>query len=448
MTTFSKPLSRTPRLVNHFALGADPEFALYTASGDYFYAEELGLDTLHAFGCDMCGRIAELRAHPSKFALDVIASLIEALRWMAMTTLLNDFKCVAAVNVENKDGCGGHIHFGRKTAKRKEEIALLDSAMQLLFDAGVLDKLGQIGRLKYSKYGRSGDFRLQTHGYEYRAIPTWMSDPWVAYLTIVVNKLMILQEGSISYKSGKAQETIKSLLTKYQGLDDDAAIALAALSYRGFPKAALHDFKPFWGMPCINKNNNNTFVDKTRHFFPATIQPEEATRQELLNYLIKGEVIPRRAPKPTWIPFELPHGYVKVTVQPHILGHLPDIATGLVAYKCFVNVGPNYRDKLSITTRLHLPITKINEAFSSYSMPQPEFILDQLDENSITIGVPERMRRNRETCKNIRNILGNTALFPVCKGKDFYAVNWRYWGQPVEPIQMKMLGKQIKEEGD
>src|SRR5271155_3396399 len=93
---------REPKLVNHFALGADPEFAfINNATGRYCHAQDLGMITTLPFGCDMAGRQAELRAHSSRFALEVVASMVDALRWIPQFYNVDELLWVAAPYVGN-----------------------------------------------------------------------------------------------------------------------------------------------------------------------------------------------------------------------------------------------------------------------------------------------------------------------------------------------------------
>src|SRR6266446_1625709 len=160
---------KTPRLCNRFKLGADPEFTFQGKDGSYIYAENLGLTTLTGFGCDMSGRQAEIRAYPSRFALEVVASIADSLRWMGgvengVTLGLN----WQATAFNGKDGCGGHIHFGRRRPQLRERQTLTPG-----------------------HYGKAGDIRVTNHGYEYRTPSTPLSSPWLTYFTLVVNKLMV-----------------------------------------------------------------------------------------------------------------------------------------------------------------------------------------------------------------------------------------------------------------
>src|SRR5438105_15380826 len=76
-----------PRLLNHFKLGADPEFAIARQVGpqnEIFYAEQLQLIAGLCVGADNNGRLVELRPAPSRFALEVVASMLSELRWLAV----------------------------------------------------------------------------------------------------------------------------------------------------------------------------------------------------------------------------------------------------------------------------------------------------------------------------------------------------------------------------
>src|SRR5690348_3354698 len=48
-------LTDTPRLLNRFSIGADPELVFLDTTGRYFFAQAIGMDTLSAFGADLSG---------------------------------------------------------------------------------------------------------------------------------------------------------------------------------------------------------------------------------------------------------------------------------------------------------------------------------------------------------------------------------------------------------
>src|ERR1700720_2065598 len=207
-------LSPTPRLFNRFSVGADPELAFFDIAKKYVHSENLGMDTLAACGSDMSGRQAELRAKPSRFVLDVVASMQEALRWMGATYPTNTLTWLATPYVQcegHHDGCGGHVHLGRKRSGVTQEIKKLDMTNQLLLAASVLDQEGNTLRCDRTKYGRYDDYRIQNYGYEYRTFSTWISDPLTAYLVITVAKLMVLHP-AIPCVRVRAAQQIKNLL--------------------------------------------------------------------------------------------------------------------------------------------------------------------------------------------------------------------------------------------
>src|SRR5437899_1282728 len=82
--------SETPRLINHFKIGADPEFLFerppqvtrtlegatreVRAAENRVTAQSLGMKTGLFMGADQNGRLAELRPKPNKSCLKVLAS--------------------------------------------------------------------------------------------------------------------------------------------------------------------------------------------------------------------------------------------------------------------------------------------------------------------------------------------------------------------------------------
>ena len=60
-----------PRLLNHFKLGADPEFA-FLNEGKQHSAHDFGLRAGLCFGADNNGRLVELRPRASRYAVEVV----------------------------------------------------------------------------------------------------------------------------------------------------------------------------------------------------------------------------------------------------------------------------------------------------------------------------------------------------------------------------------------
>jgi hypothetical protein len=131
-TPAETPLAVGPRLVNHFSIGADPEFIL-TDGLSRLDAKDLMLKAGPAFGADNNGRLVELRPAPSRSALNVLTSLWLAMRWMLVYHPdVAKFGWRSGAFAEG-DGLGGHIHYGRKRSLlREREVANLDRITHLL----------------------------------------------------------------------------------------------------------------------------------------------------------------------------------------------------------------------------------------------------------------------------------------------------------------------------
>lgn len=340
------------RYVNRFKLGADPEFVFtkkrespkrrYDENGDPLDprpedgdpletrvdATNLGMRQGQAFGADNNGRLAEIRPHPSRSALKVCASVMNTLRWMGVCfpeTLNLGWKCGAFVH---GDGIGGHVHFGRKRPTRRVEIAALDVLSDMFLALGVYpakeitarrngDRLGQ-------HYGMPGDFRLQSHGYEYRTFPSWLDSPALAFLTLTLAKLAVHNpELMLSFPvtgTSKLQfQRLWNLLAYYKEVDDDALLACYILR-RGLPKHEGKDFREAWGVQ--KKTSENV-----PHLIPRDIPAGPVDVAEMFTHLYEGKPVAMRFPTATWSPFDPPKGYEMIinraqTVQVKGLGEL------------------------------------------------------------------------------------------------------------------------------
>src|SRR5579862_4157678 len=174
----ARPTPVSGRLINHFMLGADPEF-VFSDGLKRVDARSLNLKAGPAFGADNNGRLCELRPAASRSALAVLASMWLAMRWMVIfhpETLSYNWR---AGSYFEGDGLGGHIHFGRKRLKlRDREVGTLDRLAHLQFQAGIFDREEGRMRVRHAQgapqgqpYGALSDIRQQPHGYEYRTLP-------------------------------------------------------------------------------------------------------------------------------------------------------------------------------------------------------------------------------------------------------------------------------------
>lgn len=417
-----------PRLVNRYMIGADPEFAFLTEEGMYHHAEKIGMNTLLPFGCDMSGRQAELRAEPSRWGIEVLASMTDALRWIPIFYPEADKLKWCAKPVIGNDGCGGHWHMGRKRPHRDIEVRCLDSVTYALGQADVYDKEKMNERQRVTKFGRLGDIRLQTHGYEYRTAPTWLYSPLGAYIACVANKLAVLFETPLQYLKRKevAKLQILNLFRYYRGLDDDARLALRAIEMHGFPVAHENDFKDNWG---VLRNGKPRKINQ--HFFPISLQSESTTVLELFNHFNEGAKLPAREPKVSHIPFELKELY-PVQVQVHHFD-VPNLAQGLLSRKCTICVGMGYDSH--IISGFQFP--RHNEFKKKLSAIDLNFRLihGKNAGSQLTISVAKQVCQNREKLNELRQLLSNPEFFPACKGERALNVDWTEWDKVVANIE-------------
>jgi Phage phiEco32-like COOH.NH2 ligase-type 2 len=323
-TPITEPLVGGGRLINHFMLGADPEF-VFTDGNQRYDARDVGLRAGPAFGADNNGRLVELRAAPSRHALAVLASMWLALRWMPIF-YPDVLRFVwRAGSYYASDGLGGHVHFGRKRLKlRDREVAVLDRLSHLMFQAGLFDR--EEGRLRVQRaqgapaghpYGALGDVRSQAHGYEYRTLPSWIDNPWLAYFVLVASKLVVQRPEYVAplaprdheLTAEQARNQLRLLLAYYAPLDDDARLAFAILMRQGPPRhGSGQDLKPSWGI--YSNNIFGTAPQGAPDVLPTVIEPTPEDLRELADSMLTGrlpEELPLRA---NWAPLTLPSGYV------------------------------------------------------------------------------------------------------------------------------------------
>jgi hypothetical protein len=415
----------TPRLINRFRIGADPEFHFVQvhpdyANGRYIHAQKLGLNTLDAFGCDLTGRQAELRAHPSRFVLEVVASLLETLRWMNEALRVAHYRWKASAFVEN-DGCGGHVHFGRKRPDVPDSIQSLNHLTNLFMRTNIFDYAGQKLRQKVTKYGKLSDVRAQSHGFEFRSMPTWLDSPWTAYLTLVLSKLCVFHKLDLRNSRGVTDldlTLIQNFLRAYQSVDDDARIALITLENLGLPTFVDDDFRGAWG---IGKPRLNIVPAQT--FFPPTIAPSKSTVLELFEHFTRPKSpMTNLAPVPTWTPYKLPEGVFKITIPPHYSG-LSEIAQGLLSIGTpviFSNGALNDDIQVFCDPMLNIQKNAIVAAMKRRGCKVScQLVKQDADFRQLTIAMPVRIHReyvvNKDMVREIRWLLVDSGLFPICR---------------------------------
>lgn len=418
----------SPLLVNRFCVGADPEFIFIRQSSvnshgerllpQYTHAEDLGLTTLEAFGADMSGRQAELRAYPSRSVLEVVASMMDELRWLNASKNLNKYDWIAPAYYQ-RDGVGGHVHIGRKRPHSQSVIQSLDGLTRMLVASKMFDGKGQETRRASTGYGRYGDYRRQTHGFEYRTMPSWLCSPWSAYLTLVLAKLAVLENFvEINTPKGQPELIILNLLRAYQGVDDDARIALAAMERHRMPIYHKEDIKKAWGVSsAIQKTEKHSY-------FPPVIAPSSATIRQLFEFLTQGVEISATIPEPTWEPFLLPTKFSRVNAQVHAYG-TTDVAMGLISsVSVTINRG-NHGELQIINYGCELEAKAITAACLKFptlkGLSRRYTVSASEGRPAISINIPGNVYNqtthavNSELVSELREFIADSGLFPIVR---------------------------------
>lgn len=329
-----------PRLLNHFKMGADPEFAFLTgAGGKQLSASDYKLKAGLCFGADNNGRLVELRPRASHYLVEVLASILSELRWLAAMHPQTLSVCWKAGAYSGQDGLGGHVHFGRKrNSILKVEVQALDKINSLLHCAGVFSP--EEHQLRLTKnYGKSSDWRPQVHGYEFRSFPSWMNSPWIAYLTMTLAKLAVLDPATVNAIQvvkgipSFARKSIRNLLAYVKALDDDALLAFCALDVWGLPAFGdqAADFKNAWGiypLPLAEK--------PTIELLPLSVAPSKQDIEEVFLYLLQGRPLYNSRPSEALWPFKnAPKGFValQTTIDTHLCPGLMELLWDLVLPK-------------------------------------------------------------------------------------------------------------------
>lgn len=445
------PLS--PRVVNHFGLGADPEFYLFNAhKGVVAYAQEFGLHQGLAFGQDNNGRLVELRPEPSRFAFNVVASMITELKWMgALLPRTLGYSWISTPYLGD-DGLGGHVHVGsKKNAADKTRVGIdaLDLLTQIFLSAGVFDNAQNNNRrAARGGYGKFGDIRLQKHGFEYRTMPTWLETPQMAHLVLTCAKLAVYNPKLLPGRvlgGEQARSFIKNLLAYYQGLDDDARLAYNALMVHGMPLQRGRDFREVWGVDTKAKPSLNG-----RFYFPASIPASDEDRASLFAYLTKGLPIDKTLPKPNWPFHNANHGYVQIihNVQTFHRPGLGEMIYDIFAHPTMVpqfhSNDTRYRTDVFIpedTRALEKAAATLNAQFPGYDVnirPQDRGRKDFL------FYIGEEWRKGERAAAFKKFLL--SGLFPLWSVDNLKAESFDEWKARVKVDEEKPLkGKEIKE---
>lgn len=300
------------RRMNHFMLGADPEFMFIGEGGTPVHAAHIGLKAGLAFGADQNDRLVELRAAPSRDAIVVLGSILAELRWLYRYLGERHHAYEWTANAfSHGDGMGGHVHFGRKRPHQEDEVRGLDGLARVMRAVDLFDSAGWTRRAQGDQfsqlYGQYGDTRPQKHGYEYRTLPTWLDNPRLAYLVLVLSKLVILDPDITAAwnnprRAASDWELLQGLARYYKGRDDDALILYSMMADSQPFRFVGGDFRLRWGL------NGATKALAPGAIIPAVIDATEEDLGDLSAYLTEGKALPMRECTPNFRD-SIPSGY-------------------------------------------------------------------------------------------------------------------------------------------
>lgn len=445
-------IPKNPRLVNRFTVGADPEYTMVDMAGGLVPAMKLGLNTGLAFGMDMNGRLVELRPQPSRFILDIVASMVAELKWMGVICPHSlDYRWVSAP-WDGQDGVGGHVHLARKrnSKDRAMDIAVMDTLYSMLLRTGVFNKQLNEFRVGKTKYGHNSDFRLQKHGYEYRSFPTWMDSPLHAYLVLVLSKLAVYDPDLVTkvYAAGMKlksyEKLIINLLSYYKNVDDDAWIAYNAVKKWGMPvQDGKNDFKAEWGVFPILQGKPLV------GYYPPIIGATEVEQKAVFEYLINKTPIRPEIPKANWEPVQLPNGYIwNMTFTPtyHKMG-VGEIVSDLACHnKLRIEITSNDQRNiiqytLSNKYDIKKGIDKIIETFPELKL-RSQAVPEDVHDTYMKIYLPQPLRQF-DTIPVLKKIF-TSGLFPMWNVKDVKEGCFEDWVRKNEvKSRVKFIGKEL-----
>lgn len=376
-TTVPADIQSETIYLNRFQLGADPEFGLTTAAGDILHAKGLHLNTGEAFGADLNGRIAELRCASSKSALKVVASTLATLRWFKIYITSQGFGSVLinSYPMHHRDGLGGHVHFGRRrTMLRPKEIIALDRLAKILTEEQPIFDIASLRQRReitgYGKYHHQNAdaVRLQTHGYEYRTLPTWLGSPWIAMFVLTLSKIFVARPyiAELLPKRNLQKEHIIRLLSVFALQDTDARICRMAYDIHGWP-GHFGDASVNWGLTNISVNP----LEEIPQYFPSVISGTSEDVSDLTRYLLHRDMFPTKEISPSWSPTSIPKEYIllsKLHGGTAGVKQLGEILQGLVTLQ-------GNPTRIGVTNDTHLTVScnskyyKLRKKFREY-LPQ------------------------------------------------------------------------------
>ena len=177
-----------------FTIGADPEFVFIKNNGhivrstDHVSNEE-GIE----FGSDGNCSTFEIRPAPSKNPIQVVNNIYDIfVRHVVKEPEFIKFKWISG-SWHNSYPFGGHVHFGipARFITHEQAVNFLDHYVGA---TSLLMEIREDGlKRREDGYGCMGDYRNQKWGFEYRAMSSWVSDPYVSAAVLCLSKTIMYE---------------------------------------------------------------------------------------------------------------------------------------------------------------------------------------------------------------------------------------------------------------
>lgn len=189
-----------PAQYKNFTLGCDPEFIILNEFGKI--VSEADSYNNHEFSLDGNGRIAELRVAPSSKPLELVNNIHGIFkRKIQRNKKFLNYNWVAG-SFKRNEALGGHIHVGIRQHLTPGDLSGHPNYSDIvtIFDnyVGIVSVLLEnkdegANRREDGDYGNAGNFRLQSHGFEYRVCASWLVTPYVSAAFFCLSKLITFE---------------------------------------------------------------------------------------------------------------------------------------------------------------------------------------------------------------------------------------------------------------
>jgi len=178
-----------------FTIGADPELAFVDRRSGHIIdsLDWVDEDESLEFGSDGNGVTFELRPSASKNPFQIVNNIHDILiRQVVEKPDFLKFKWVAG-SWHRGYPFGGHVHFGLSNRQISHEsaVSVLDDYVGMV--SILLEKTTDARRRRNDGYGKMGDYREQDWGFEYRAMSSWLSSPYVSAAMLCLSKTVMYE---------------------------------------------------------------------------------------------------------------------------------------------------------------------------------------------------------------------------------------------------------------